>query len=341
MAFQTPYDIANRCLDHLGVSHVSSFQGSRNADAVGFVYDKIRRAELRANPWNFARRRAVLRPVLDPTQTFLIALPVWSSTATYNVGDLVSRTAFNGTAFWVCMAGPTSVQPPETGYPWIEYTGAVTANEWVPGTYYAGELVVGNPDVFLNTLNGNTAIPPARYHPVVGATVVPLNLFSPIGYSTNNLSTPKNLFPLPAAYLRNAPQDPKTRSNPYQLSTGGSQVLDYEIEQGFLLSSVSSPIVFRYGADVWLVTWMDDLFCEMMACSMAMELCETITQSPQKLAMLGRMYEDYKAKAVKINAIEAGSTEPDPTDTKMSRNPALETPSQPQQQQNQPQGRQR
>lgn len=53
--------IANRALQALGVNRVSSLdEGSKNADAVKFVFDFVRDAELRTNFWSFAIKRAQL-----------------------------------------------------------------------------------------------------------------------------------------------------------------------------------------------------------------------------------------------------------------------------------------
>lgn len=323
MSYQTPFDIGTRALQHLGVPAITAFSGSRNADQAGFLYDKVRRAELRANPWNFSRRRAVLRQLVSPS--YIISFGSWANTAIYAIGDIVSRAAFNGTALWVALAATTGAMP-ENGYPWIEYTGATTVPLWVLGAYYAGELTVSGSVVYLSLVNANADQPPtSKWHKVQGATATGLTLLSPVGYTTNVLpASSKNIFSVPPAYLRNMMQDPKTKSNPAPITTGGSQTLDYEIEQGFLLAGAPGPIIFRFGADLWLVPWFDDMFCEMMALRMALGLTEIITQSPQKLVNMKQLYDDFLDRAVKMNAIEAGSTEPNPIDTKMSRNPALE-----------------
>ena len=54
--YSTQYDIANRALVHCGISPnlTSAFTGSKNAVLMGFLYDKIRVAELRKHVWNFA-----------------------------------------------------------------------------------------------------------------------------------------------------------------------------------------------------------------------------------------------------------------------------------------------
>jgi hypothetical protein len=316
VAFLTPYDIANRGLQHLGAVLISTFlDNSKNAAQAGFIYDKARRAELRANPWNFSRRRAILRA----SPTFFIKLPVWSSSQAYAAGDIVSYSS----GLWAALLA-NSNQTPTNGYPWIEYTGATSVPAYAAGAYYAGELTVLGSTVYLNLVNNNTASP-TTWHPVFGAVANPLVLLSPLPYTTNLLpSSSKNLFALPPAYLRNMMQDPKAAGTPAQITTGGAQALDYEIEQGFLLSTAVGPIVFRFGADLQLVPWFDDLFCEALGARIGVELNETLTQSPQKAQILNGLYEEAIGKAIRVNAIEAGSTEPDGDKVDSQRGPTRE-----------------
>lgn len=59
----SPTDIANRALAHLGQNRVTSIdERTVEADIIRDVYDEVRKGALRAHPWNFAIRRAVLGP---------------------------------------------------------------------------------------------------------------------------------------------------------------------------------------------------------------------------------------------------------------------------------------
>ncbi len=319
-AFNSPTDIANRCLQHLGAQLITTFtDNSKNAAQVSFIYDKVRRAELRANPWNFARRRAVLRKA----PAYVILFPVWSSILHYSAGDIV---VYNNMV-WVAQAASLN-NTPTSGYPWVEYTGQTLVPQYSPGTYYPGELTVSqNGVVCLNMDDQNTTVPPsgANWRSVQGATTVPFVLFSPVAYTTNLLpSSSKNLFGLPPFYLRPMMQDPKAAGTPAQITTGGAQALDYEIEQTVLLSASAGPLVFRYGADVQLVSVFDDLFCEALAARMGVELNETLTQNPQKAQICEHLYDEAIGKAIRINAIEAGATEPDTDKVDSQRGPTRE-----------------
>ncbi len=320
MAFLTPYDIANRGLQHLGANLITTFaDNSKNATQAGFVYDKARRAELRANPWNFSRRRAVLRA----SPTFFVQFSTWSNASPYAAGSIVSYSA----GLWVALASTIAGQAPTSGFPWVEYTGATSVPSYAAGVYYAGELVAYNGGVYLSLVNQNAVVPAGapNWAIVTTATATPIVLLSPLPYTTNLLpSSSKNLYALPPAYLRNMMQDPKAAGTPAQITTGGAQALDYEIEQGYLLTAAAGPIVFRYGADLQLVPWFDDMFCEVLAARVALELCETLTQNPQKFQSCEHLYDEAVANAIRVNAIEAGSTEPDTDKVDSQRGPTRE-----------------
>ena len=58
--FVSPVDIANRACQHIGAKRITAFTDDVvQATELGFVYDKLRRRELRRNVWGFSIRRAV------------------------------------------------------------------------------------------------------------------------------------------------------------------------------------------------------------------------------------------------------------------------------------------
>ncbi len=341
--YSSPADIANRALQHLGATHITTLtDNSKNAYETNFAYDKCRRAELRANAWNFAARRLVLRPFI-PNVSLLWVPGLWSANGTYGIGSVVNNDDVN----WVSGITPNANVTPGGGvnipyFQWTEFFQPVYANPWVPGTtYYPGELVVvggttghlwialtatslaptGSPWLDISAAGGNT----------VG--LEPTQLFAPQGLTTASLSAPKPAYAMPNGYIRVMPQDAKSAATPAQLSTAGMQNSDYEFEGKFLLtnSTKGGPLVFRFTADVHAVQWFDDLFSEMVAVRIANDLCEVITQSPAKKQALHALYEEYLGRAQKVNAIEAGSTEPDTIDVKTNRRPSIEKSQVPQQ----------
>jgi hypothetical protein len=337
MRYSTPEDIVNRGLQHLGAIRITTLSdNSKNAAEAAFIYDKCRRAEMRANPWNFLGRRQVLRPIVAGTSEFFAAAP-WVAGTPYPPGSVVSYNGIN----WVnnlattISATPGTSATPQAG--WVEFNAPAFLNPLVFGTtYYPGELVGQGSLVYITPLV-TAATPPAL--PWIATTIPPLTLLNvpfyfPQGLTTNALGAPKNVYPLPVGYLRIMPQDPKSASTPAQTTTAGTQNLDFEFEAGFIYTAQKPPFVFRFAADLQNVLWFDDMFCEVLAARIAVELAETITQSPAKMQAVQTLYNDAIEKAIRVNAIEAGSTEPDTDKVASNRGPTREkAPPQPRQQQ--------
>ncbi len=85
---------------------------------------------------------------------------------------------------------------------------------------------------------------------------------------------------------------------------------DWVLEGNLLLSMENGAIMFRFAADVIDVTTMDDLFCEGLASRIALEVCEPLTQSTDKLRAIANEYKQFMGDARNVNGIEQGSTEP-------------------------------
>ena len=143
----------------------------------------------------------------------------------------------------------------------------------------------------------------------VFAGLAPMPILYPLGAGPVTDTQTKNVFRLPAGYLRKANQDPKAGSVSYLGAPSGASYSDWEIEGKFITSLESTAIVFRFGADVTDVTAMDDMFCEGLACRIAKEVCERLTQSTAKLGAISAAYKEVMGDARTVNAIEVGSEE--------------------------------
>lgn len=211
---------------------------------------------------------------------------------------------------------------------------------WVIGTTYAlagqvefgGKLYtslangnVGNQPAGVTdshwTLNGAAAwvpIPASEAQSMQGQnwlqlTNVSLNalrILYPIGAGPRNESTTRNVYLLPAGFLRQAAQDPKQGSNSYLGAPSGLGYTDWEFEGNYLVTRDSQPIVFRFGADIRDVSQMDPMFCEGLALRLALSTCEEITQSGEKLSGISSLYKVHMGDARQVNGIETGSEEP-------------------------------
>lgn len=337
--YLNPEDIGNRALQHLGAAPISLFtDNSKNATQANLCYDKCRRAELRANLWNFAARRLVLRPFIPgSTQGFQVG--PWSSATTYQFGAI---TFFNSKNWINPAANSVNVQP-GTGIPyftWVELPQPVLVNPYDPTqAYYLGEMVVSQGLLWFAAKNAPPTTAAIGVNPawlnvsaLSSISLFPASVFTPQGITTSSLSSPKPGYPLPNSYIRVMSQDAKSAAAPAQLATAGMQASDYEFEGSFLYtnSTQGGPLVFRFAMDIRNVWWFDDLFSEAVAARMSIEMCETITQSAAKMQAMQSLYSAAIDKAVRVNAIEAGSTEPDTDKVDSQRGPTRERAPQPQ-----------
>lgn len=144
----------------------------------------------------------------------------------------------------------------------------------------------------------------------INASMKNLILVYPIGSGPSSETFTKNVFHLPANYLRMAPQDPKAGSVSILGAPTGDIYEDWAFENSYIVSEDIGPIVLRFVADIVNVKEMHDLFCEGLANRMAYECCEKLTQSDAKKVQLGQAYNKFMTDARTVNAIETGADEP-------------------------------
>lgn len=89
---------------------------------------------------------------------------------------------------------------------------------------------------------------------------------------------------------------------------------DWQIEGRKILTNDSAPLNVRYICRVDDPNQYDAMFIEALACAMAQELCEQLTQSNTKAQMIRQDYTTAIRMAKKLNAFENISAEM-PTDT--------------------------
>lgn len=364
--YKTSLDICNRALQHTGTPGMDPTlgfsDGSRGATETQFVYDKLRKAELRRNDWKFAIRWAPLRAM--STTTRVLDPSAWSDATAYRTGAIVEDSTGS---LWIANQ-PNTNKTPGTDVEWELYFGPLTVDEYDSATdYYAGELVYvadgdGGYDVFLSLVNENDEDPEtaADYDSTatyakgdlvdvsgtVYVSIVDLNTgnapaSSPSQWSTTTgtrgtgsakwqpidavLKQPflvwpigagpantygKHIFKLPANYLRTPPQTPKQGAITFLGAPGNARARDWVYERDYLIS-FESVIVFRFVADVTDVKLMDSCFCEGLACRVAYEVSEVLTQSASKKQAIASEYAKFMGEARVTNAIECGPTQPD------------------------------
>lgn len=368
--FLYPVDIANRALQHLGATQIVSFtDNSRNASAMSFAYDKLRKAELRRNIWTFSVRRVTIRPLA--TTTMLLVPYAWNTTNSYLPGSIVSygglwyqanqAVAANGTSpdqtspIWTLYFGPKQATPftgqtatsPGVTYNANElvydpsgnvYLSLTNGNSQDPTagqeawsattTYNAGQTVVESATTYQSTvdLNLNSQPPSANWEAIPatqidtpispnwlklgGATVKSIQLIYPLDVGPLEQVYTRNVFYLPNGFIREAPQDPTAGSNGFLGAPSGLGYTDYTFERDFFTSIETSPITYRFAADVAEVSWWDNMFCEGLAARLALETCEQITQSTEKMQGIMGMYGKFMGEARIVNGIEQRASEP-------------------------------
>lgn len=317
--FVTPIDIANRALQLLGSPRITAFtDSSKQAAEAYFCYDKIRRSELTKAVWNCAVRRCVMRKIVLGS-TVNLTFASWSTGTTYGLGDVVKDT---NSVFWLSNVASNLNNTPGIGGinpPWSLYAGPLVAQAWSSSvTYIPGDVVwVSTTAYICSAVTTNNTPPNTTYWQPMTATLVTILRLAPIGYPKDG-GTIRNLYRLPSNFLRIAPMDPKVAGNVRSNTTAGTPWNDYEFETGFMTSAVqgstqqADPLVMRFVADQADVPTMDDTLCEAIAARMAIEMAETLTQSKQKKMDAVALYDNAVAIAKMVNAIESGTTEPEP-----------------------------
>jgi len=142
-----------------------------------------------------------------------------------------------------------------------------------------------------------------------GVSLTVLDLVYPIGAGPSTQEFNRNVFRLPAAFLKIAPQDPK---NPVPSLGGpaGTQYRDWQIENGYIVTAETGPIALRFVANVVDVTIMHTMFCEGLAARLGLEVCQPITQSDARLQTIASIYKQWMGDARLSNAIEASYDDP-------------------------------
>lgn len=82
--------------------------------------------------------------------------------------------------------------------------------------------------------------------------------------------------------------------------------LDWQIEGRKILTNDGSVLYLRYLADIEDTTQWDASFYNVMAASLAVDICEKLTQSNTKKKQLDDEYNEAVADARKIDAFESG-----------------------------------
>ncbi len=298
-------DIGNLALQMCGVTsmnRIAAFtDNSKEAAAISLCYDNLRRAELRKEFWKFGIKRAVTRSV-QPTD-LLITFPAWAIGSSFDLNDIVLYT--DG-LLYISLANANLGNVPSTATAsWSLYTGPITASLYDSTlVYYPGELIfTAGPVVYLvltQTASGDTPADGTEFHIFNGSGAVTTSATpyrKPLTMRTFGFVQPRD-------FLRLAPIDPR-----YSMATP-----DYLFESGQIISNDPGPLNWRYVRDVIDTTLFDDLFVMALAASIAMKICEEVTNSTAKLTVIAGIYEKALYDARVADGIEGGPIEPEEDD---------------------------
>lgn len=104
-------------------------------------------------------------------------------------------------------------------------------------------------------------------------------------------------YPLPSDYLG------LVQINDFYIRAASRARTPWSVESGLLLTDMTAPLKTRYVARVAAANW-DPLFVDAFACKLAMEACETLTQSDSKFQRVAKQYELAIQRAHAMDAIE-------------------------------------
>jgi hypothetical protein len=249
-------------------------------------------------------------------------ISVWDATTTYSIDQTVMSNS-------------------------VTYQSSIDLNfnqtpvaAWVSGTTYAmgAEILASDNNLYTSVAGSNTGhnpvgdagvhwtlVGPAPWVATPGtqadvmqglnwllldAGIRSLQIVYPLGCGPSSQASTRNIYRLPAGYLRKAPQDPKAGSQSWLGAPSNLNYDDWEFEGQWIVSRDVRVIVLRFAADVADVSQMDPLFQEGWALRVAEKVCEPLTQSTTKISIILQKYKVFMGEARAVNGIEEGSDEP-------------------------------
>lgn len=271
---------------------------------------------------------------LNGNNTPGLAPAIWASGTTYAAGSQATGT--DSVVYTSNAAGNIGHNPvTTTGY----WTAAGLSNpaSWVIGTTYAlGAQVAGSDGLLYRSLQAsNTGHDPVsnptwwettgakapwtatitntagavNWAPV-GVAFERLLLDYPIGCGPYQESTSRNVYRLPAGFLRQAPLDPKQGQSSILGFPTNLLADDWVLSGNYFVSSFKDPINMRFVADLRDASQMDNLFAEGLAARIGMECCVRVTGSDGKMQICAIAYKSSMGEARLVNSIENGPVEP-------------------------------
>jgi len=254
------------------------------------------------------------------TDTPNVSTP-YSASAQYNLDQVVSYLGSNWKSLLPANIGNTPTVPPalwSSIFSYVPTQQAVGSDNLI---YTAILGTVGNDPTLDNGVHWtNTGVLAAWTNTptlltqdvnwrAISCGLKNLLFVYPVGAGPSTQSSTDNVFRLPAGYVGPAAQNPKGGLINFLGGPSGNIEPDWELEGNFIVSSWTTPILFRFTADVTKVRSMDDMFCEGLACRIAGMVCKRLTGSDTLLQTISGMYKTFMGEARLKNGIETGTEE--------------------------------
>lgn len=244
---------------------------------------------------------------------------VAAGTTSYFAGELVYTLSGTTPTIFLCLTQGTTDTP---GTP-PAWDATVSYGKYDTVTY-SSTVYQSTIDLNLNqtpTGAGDWVVVPAtssqansmsgrNWLQLSGCSLEQLRVMYPVGTGPSTQATSKNIYMLPNGFLKEAHQDPKAGSVSYLGGPSGLSYDDWEFQDEYLTTRDQVVILLRFAADITNVKRMTAMFCEGLACRIASEVCESLTQSTEKLGAIASAYKAYMTEARIANGIETGSEEP-------------------------------
>jgi hypothetical protein len=230
---------------------------------------------------------------LNLNQTPSSSPAAWSSLTTYTTGQQVYNST-DGLIYSSVGNGNLNNNPATDGG--VNWTNTGVLCPWTT-------VFTGGPGSLKWLEIGGAEFP-------AGVGLTTLNIIYPLGSGPSSQNNTRNVYRLPAGYLREAPQDPKAGSTSWFGAPTNSLYNDWAFEGDYIVTRDNGVIVLRFVADVQDVSKMKSMFCEGLAARIGMEICEPLTNSSAKIGTIAQLYAKTMGEARIVNAIEAGSEEP-------------------------------
>jgi len=109
----------------------------------------------------------------------------------------------------------------------------------------------------------------------------------------------------------------------YRIRDNGNvltRITEYKIVGDYILTDISGALYLEYVRIITDVNKFHPLFVEALACQIALQMCEDVTQSNSKKTILMKEYKEALAEAKKSDAIDEPPQEPVESDYITVRN---------------------